>query len=323
MGTTNYRIDPDNLVNILVSTFQQSAAKDFRSFLDRHPFVTKWIIASDFVLNEKQATHDAYAFTFFPHIKELPEWVSRISKLANADFKKTTQLSEDLRAYLHSGETFTVCLLTPKKLNAAGNIHDVRKGLDHSLAVMRAWHDAGNQEIVIKAFEELRRKANSNSFKAALMSTMMISTVLAAFCAVILAKERNIEVVGWFTDRDSITEAYDRIANSMFAVNFSAFCQQHQLNERSIRTVVGLPQADPEHPNKMWYDELIRIPDFFAGVLAAWDYKNNLVPSRAKYVDFIRGVISDNPFLVVLLLMPTTNEQLGVSRLVSSTTPPA
>jgi hypothetical protein len=103
------------------------------------------------------------------------------------------------------------------------------------------------------------------------MSTMMISTVLAAFCTLIVAKERNIEVVGWFPDRDSITEAYDRIANSMFAVNFSAFCQQRQIDHRNIRTVVGLPQVDSEAPNKMWYDELIRIPDFFAGGLAAWD----------------------------------------------------
>jgi hypothetical protein len=153
------------------------------------------------------------------------------------------------------------------------------------------------------------------------MSTMMISTVLAAFCTLIVAKERNIEVVGWFPDRDSITEAYDRIANSMFAVNFSAFCQQRQIDHRNIRTVVGLPQVDSEAPNKMWYDELIRIPDFFAGGLAAWDYKKNLVPGRMKYVDLVRGVVSDNPFLVVLLLMPATDGKLGVSRLLTSTRP--
>jgi hypothetical protein len=150
MGITRYRIDPDNLVNLLFSTFQQSATEAFRSFLGKHPFVTKWIIACDFVLNEKQAAHDAYAFTFFPYIKEFPELISQIASLAPIDFKKTAHLSDTLKAYLRSGETFTVCLLTPKKLNPAGNIHDVRKGLDNTLAVMRAWHDANNQDMIIK-----------------------------------------------------------------------------------------------------------------------------------------------------------------------------
>jgi hypothetical protein len=288
MRPPQYRIDPDNLVKFLVSTFQQSATGAFQTFLSKHPFVSKWIIACDFVISEKQTTHDAYAFTFFPYIKEIPEWISQIADLAPADFKKTNQISDAMKAYLRSGETFTVCLLTPKKLNPAGNIHDVRKGLDHTLVGMRAWHDASAQQVTIKAFEDLRRRANSNSFKAALMSTMMISTALAAFCTLVLAQERNIDVVGRFPDRDSITEAYDRIANLMFGVNVSAFCQQRQIDATKIRTVVGLPETDPGTPNKMWYDELIRIPDFFAGTLAAWDFKNNLVPGRVKYVDFLR-----------------------------------
>jgi hypothetical protein len=321
MSTTRYRIDPDNLVKLLISTFQQSATEAFRAFLSKHPFVSKWFIACDFVLSETQATHDAYAFTLFPHIKELPEWISQIADLAPADFKKTNQISDTMKSYLRSGETFTVCLLTPKKLNPAGNIHDVRKGLDHTLTGMRAWHDASAQQVTIKAFEDLRRRANSNSFNAALMSTMMISTALAAFCTLVLARERNIDVVGWFPDLDSITEAYDRIANLMFGVNVSAFCQQHQIDATKIRTVVGLPEADPENPNKMWYDELIRIPDFFAGSLAAWDFKNNLVPGRMKYVDFLKEGVADNPFLVVLLLMPTIDGSLGVSRLLTSKTP--
>jgi hypothetical protein len=321
MTTPRCLLGSDDLVKLLVSTFQQSATEAFRTFLSKHPSVSKWIIACDFVLNDKQASHDAYAFTFFPYIKEIPEGISQIARLAPADFKKSNQISDTMKAYLHSGETFTVCLLTPKKLNPAGNIHDVRKGLDHTLLEMRAWHDASAQQVTIKAFEDLRHRANSNSCKAALMSTMMISTALAAFCALVLAQERDVDVVGWFPDRDSITEAYDRIANLMFGVNVSAFCQQHKIDAAKIRTVVGLPVAAPGAPNKMWYDELIRIPDFFAGALAAWDFKNNLVTARWKYVDFLQEGVADNPFLVVLLLMPTVDGPLRVSRLLTSKTP--
>jgi len=67
------------------------------------------------------------------------------------------------------------------------------------------------------------------------MSTIVIATVLAAFCAIILAQERKIEIVGWFPDRDNITTSYERIAEYMFAVDFSAFCQRHNIDERPIQ----------------------------------------------------------------------------------------
>jgi hypothetical protein len=118
---------------------------------------------------------------------------------------------------------------------------------------------------------------------------MMIATVLAAFCAIILAQSRKIESVGWFPDRDNITTSYERIAEHMFAVNFSAFSARHNIDERAIKTIVGRPEPDPANPKQSWYDELVRIPDFLAGPLAAWNYKENLVPERQKYVEILQG----------------------------------
>jgi hypothetical protein len=152
------------------------------------------------------------------------------------------------------------------------------------------------------------------------MSTMIIATVLAAFCAVILAQERKIEVVGWFPDRDNITTAYARIADHMFSVNFSAFCQRNKLDERGIKTVIGVPEVDSANPKRSWYDELIRIPDFLAGPLASWDYNNNLVPGRQKYVDLLQDAVADNPNLIVLRLSEIDG-RIGVSRLMVSKTP--
>jgi hypothetical protein len=129
------------------------------------------------------------------------------------------------------------------------------------------------------------------------MSTIMIATVLAAFCSIILAQARKIEIVGWFPDRDNITTAYERIAHHMFAVDFSAFCQRLGIDEHSIKTVIGLPEPDVSKPNQSWYDELVRIPDFLAGPLAAWNFRQNLMPGKQKYVDILKGAIADNPYV--------------------------
>jgi hypothetical protein len=44
---------------------------------------------------------------------------------------------------------------------------------------------------------------------------------------------------------------------------------------------------DAAKPKQSWYDELVRIPDFIACSLAAWDYRSNLVPGRPKYAEIL------------------------------------
>jgi hypothetical protein len=313
-------ISADGLVDLLTSTFGKTSIMEFRKFLAKHPRVTKWMIASDFVLNDPKAVSDAYAYTFFPYNAEIQQIRARLKNLLPEDFKKTKTIKPALNEFFQSGETFTICLLTPKKFSVAGDIHAVRLSLEETLKNMRNWQDAGNQKPLIKQFERLKERAKANNFNAQLVSTMIIATVLAAFCAIILAQERKIEIVGWFPDRDDITTSYGRIAHHMFSVDFSAFCQRHNIDERQIKTGIGLPEPDPVNPKQSWYDELVRIPDFFAGPLAVWDYHKNLVPDRQKYMELVQGAVADNPYLVVLLLSQR-NEGIGVGRLLTSKTP--
>jgi hypothetical protein len=155
--STSQRLNPDSLVDCLMSTFGHSAIGEFRKFLAKHPKVSKWMIASDFVVNEPQAASDAYAYTFFPYNADIQDLQAKIVKLVPKDFKKTKTVKPKLHEFFQSGETFTICLLTPKKYNAMGDIHAVRRALDESIKVMRSWQDADNQQGVIKAFEQLKR----------------------------------------------------------------------------------------------------------------------------------------------------------------------
>jgi hypothetical protein len=313
MNSTSQRIHPDGLVDHLTSTFGMSAIGDFRKFLAKHPMTTKWIIASDYVINDSQAASDAYAYTFFPYDAEIQELKAKIVKLVPKDFKKTKTVNPKLHEFFKSGDTFTICLLTPKKYNIAGDIHAIRRALDESLGMMQNWQNADNHPA-INAFKRFKERAKANNFNAQLMSTIMIATVIAAFCAIILAQERKIECVGWFPDRDKITTSYERIAEAMFGINFSAFCQRHKIDECPIKTVIGRPEPDAAHAKQSWYDELVRIPDFVCGPLAGWHYKQNLVTDRQKYLDILQGAVADNPYLITLLL--TDGDQgIGVSQL--------
>jgi hypothetical protein len=107
----------------------------------------------------------------------------------------------------------------------------------------------------------------------------------------------------------------------MFAVSFSAFCQRHGIDERSIKTAIGLPNPDPLKPKETWYDELVRIPDFLAGPLAGWNYTKNLVTGRQKYVEILQGAVADNPYVMTLILKEEEKGMIGVSRLLCSKSP--
>jgi len=161
------RINPDNLVDLLVSTFGQTSIDQFRKFLAKHPRATKWMIASDFVLNEPQAASDAYAYTFFPYNAEIPDLKAKIAKLAPKDFKKTKVVQPTFHEFLQSGDTFSICLLTPKNYAAAGDIHAIRLSLDATITNMRNWEDADEQQTFIKALSDsgkgLRRETSERN----------------------------------------------------------------------------------------------------------------------------------------------------------------
>jgi hypothetical protein len=309
VNSTSQAIHPYVLVDHVMSTFNQCAIGEFREFLAKHPMITKWMIASDFVINEPQAAHDAYAYTFFPWNAEIEVIKASIAKSLPKDFKNTTTVTSEMKKYFHNGGTFTICLLTAKTCRAAGDIATVRRLLDETLRVMRNWPNADSQRDVIRAFEQLKEKAKANNFKPRLMSTMVIATVLAAFCKIILAQERKIERVAWFPDRDKITTSYNRIAEHMLAENFSAFCERHKIDGRPIVTLIGRAEPDAANPKRSWYDELVRPPDFLAAALANWHYNKNdkttMVTGGQKYVDMFLGAVADNPYVIPLLLIET------------------
>ena len=98
--------------------------------------------------------------------------------------------------------------------------------------------------------------------------------------------------------------------------------QRHGIDERNTKTLIGHPEPDAANPKQSWYDELVRIPDFIAGSLAAWDYRSNLVPGRPKYAEILQGIVADNRYVTNLLLVDT-DEGIGIGRLSCSIRPPA
>lgn len=74
---------------------------------------------------------------------------------------------------------------------------------------------------------------------------------------------------------------------------------------------IAIPKGSPDialpTPNAgkdaMWFDEFIRLPDYIAGILAAWNLKSNLIPGENdKYSTLATEVIADSKNTAVFLL---------------------
>jgi hypothetical protein len=313
-------LSPDTLVKLLLNTFEQNSLHAFKAFLAKHQSVRKWMIVSDFVIGDPKAFHDTYVYTIFPANAPIEQLLVDLSKLAPRDLKNTRSVSAEFREYVRSGAVFSICLLTPKGYRVAGSLDDVRASVDRTIQSMQSWNDARTQSDIIDAFRALRQRAKANNFKAALISTMVVSTTLAAFTALLLTREHQVELVGWLPDRDNITHAYDSVAHLMFSVNFSAFCQQRGIRHDDIKLAIGIPNPTTIGGADAWYDPFIRVPDSIAGAVAAWDYQNYQVRPKTKFVELLQDVVADNPNVVVLSLMKQ-DEGIVVCRIRVSQSP--
>ena len=66
--------------------------------------------------------------------------------------------------------------------------------------------------------------------------------------------------------------------------------------------LIALPNKEAvEGENVMWFDEYIRLPDYIAGILAAWDISTNQLPEgKEKYIQLAEDVVADSKNMVVL-----------------------
>jgi len=121
--------------------------------------------------------------------------------------------------------------------------------------------------------------------------------------AYLITKWAGPRIIGWFSDRDDVSTSYDKIANDLFAINHSAICQQRGVPCWSVQLRVGDPRPDSRNRKQSWYDALIRIPDYLAGTLATFIYRDGtFVGGKQKVPDMITKVFRNASNILIIAL---------------------
>jgi hypothetical protein len=280
------------MVDLLVESASPVTREAFSDFVTS-VIGTRWYIASDFCLHDDTRPNDVFAYSVFAHDAHFVERAREIQSIFPRDLKKTNSVSGEMMDYLRFGRRFHFAFIVNKDRRLFADAVGARAAIDESLAMMRNYKDADAHEDLIGAMALLRQEANANSFNYGLLQDMVLASTFAGVVALLLQLEGRAELIGWFPDRDKMTTAYKAIAYILFAKNASAFALRRKVPEAKI--FLALPGPGDDGRPGIYFDELVRIPDYVAGAVASTTFDGRHPLSlKEKHSDIVAKALADN-----------------------------
>ena len=219
------------------------------------------------------------------------------------DLKKTKSIEGAAAAFLAHPRRFHFGFVFEKPpavfYNGAGSdsLKIARESIDITVDTMVKF---GRGKESLRPVKQLKQQSLANNFNVQLLADMYVLSYLFAFITIVLARERQVEIVGWFSDRDSMTTWCDGVAWVISHENLHGLAEHFGISIAADMPLIAVPTPNAGK-NAMWYDEYIRLPDYVAGILAAWSFATNQLPGdKEKYVQLAREVVADARNMAVL-----------------------
>jgi hypothetical protein len=295
-------ISPIIMAKLFLETFDGSAVAMFRQYLARNPGVTKWMIAADFALHDPQRPMDCMSFTVLPYDASPDDINSDVTAVLPRDLKRSKELPTNAAAWLRDCRRFHVIITMNRErrvfYNGAGI--DARTVAREHIELTLSSLVGSSDQKVIGRFKSLRQKAQAKAFNVDLLSDIWMLGIFFATLTVIIGRNRQSEIIGWFPDRDNMTNWCDGIWRDYAYFNTHAICDALDVNMSKTRMSVGVPDRSGAK-EVMWFDYMIRAADWFAGAIAAWDRTANQIPGdHSKYRKMLEDVVADADNIVLL-----------------------
>ncbi len=301
---------PTEVAKTFLECFDKSAIKLFRDFLATNASVRKWMIAADFSLHNKERPYDCFAFTIFPY-DALPADIEKdVTRAIRNDLKKSKELSADGVAWLRDPRRFHIVITTdghPGVFGGEGVPLNLARG--HIDQTLQTIINFGLPPAMIARWKQLKQDAQANGFNVALLADIWLLGIWFGILTLIIGRDRPSEIIGWFPDRDSMTNYCQGVWQDYAFWNTGAFAETFAVDLREARILIAAPDRSgtKEH---MWFDYMIRGCDWLAGTVAAWDRNNDKIPGEhAKYRQVLEDVIARADNIVILHLDMAENMQ--------------
>lgn len=298
-----------HILDAVNSTISMSADKDMEThFFNTYGDVPNWFIYSDYCLNDKRKRNDVVTFVVVPHLYDKKVFENMVNVVAPSDIKKSRFVKTEFLELVRSAPILILSFIlsrnrvvsrsremTNEKLN-------LMTEMDSTIQMLADWVSAAKSnrsyhENIRRKMIAIRRDMTKKSFATNLLKDILIVSMLAGYVGFLLNKKCMPSKIGWFSDRDKIIDAYDRICLDMFTLNYQGICDFYGIENTQAEIAVGIPNSS----GKMWYDEFNRIPDHVTGALADWDLEKNSL-THTKFIPLYEKLLNDNPMFYLFRL---------------------
>lgn len=292
------------IFDVIEGTMNQSALIDLRNFIKKYNTVTKWVLCSDYCIDDPNKPNNVISFTLFPYIYDFENWNRLVASLESHDLKKVKNINPEFCKFLKSGFCLNISFYLDKDnfFEKALTKETLDYLVDKYIEAMEHWIESGtsNKETYIKCLKKLNKlKENkkSRNFNYKLLRRMYLITFIAGYLRYLLFREVDyVDIYSWLSDRDSITTWQDEVYLVFYRITSHLLVAERLQQEKvTSGTDLFLEKID----SNMIHDDMNRIADYICGALADYDYVNNRVTSD-KHNTLIEEAISDNPYIIVL-----------------------
>lgn len=282
----------------LDETFNKSSHALFLDYFRKNKDISKWMIFSDYALNDKNKPNDVITFSIFPYAASFTNLRKRIDELSFKDIKNLKKVNPEFLRFIRESEIMNISIMMDKnmKLDPINEREALKTCYMTALNQISYWiKNEGKKENYIRlqnAYKTLLQEISRQG--ANIRNIRNIETVsnLIAYITFQVCKSTNVEVIGWFSDRDSML-SHKSAKFSMPVIFDLAHNLFHNLmfsngGDYAEKFVFGLP----EETGGLWYDSFNRVPDLIAATLADYDYKNNKI-SHDKFIPVIENILTN------------------------------
>ena len=258
----------------------------------------KWLLFSDYCLDDKNKANDVMTFVLMPFEseKKFLEMQEQIKSMQPSDIKKTNTINKDFLLYLKNESVMTFSFVLSDRKHFCGQSHSqCVQNIKATLQIIRDCYEgwkktADNNEIqeyyddAMKKFNRELAQLNGKNSNIKLLNDILITAFLGAYVSVKVLEKLPIAIFGWFSDRDKVISGKDNIIVPIFN-----FYQHNMLGGRQFQFCT----FTPNDKIKPFYDDFNRIADVVVGAIADFNMKEDYITAD-KFNTVLVDFLADN-----------------------------
>lgn len=291
--------------NQLNEAVKNQISQNWENYKQKFPNVKDWFFVSDYCF-DKNKHNNCITFAIFPNI-DLNYLFSKIDESVPVDIKNTKKINQKTIDFFNADFFFSVSFLVEGQKNL---FYDNEKC---KIDVIRECFQ--NIELFVnnnlpESLSEIK-KANqvlkSNNIKCNIIERMMLTAFLAGWVGSFIV-DKDTDGVLWFPDRDDIESYLDKIIYLMYRINLVCLTlsnKQHTLKK------TGHATQNPDEKG-LWFDSLIKIPDYICGTLVSWNNHKKTV-DKEKHLKMLEKVFCGNSNINIIKLKINRTQMSEVS----------